>query len=63
MNVVNVFWTLMILMLLALWVEESWKLGTRARDYTLHFAGICWCAMMRHSGDTRYTYQARRYRS
>lgn len=62
MDVVKVFWGLMILLLLALWAEENWKVGTLIRDYTIHFIGLCWIAMMRHTGDPRYTHRARRYR-
>lgn len=49
---------LMLLMILGLWAQERWGVGS----IILELLGMCWIAMMRHTGDPRYTHKARRYR-
>lgn len=63
MNVVGAFWALMILIVAGLWLEENWKVGSTALAYVVHFIGMCNIAMMRHTGNPRYTHRARRYRA
>lgn len=62
MDVVIPYFAALSLVILASWLQERWKLGTLIRDHALHAAGKCWIMMMRHTGDPRYTHQARRYR-
>lgn len=63
MDVVKVYWSLLALVLIWTFLQERWKLGTLLGDYTLHLVGMCWIAMMRHTGDPRYCHTPRRYRA
>ena len=62
MDVVIPYFVALAALLLASWLQERWKLGTLIWDHTVHFGGMCYLAAMRHTGQSRYTYKARRYR-
>ena len=58
MPIAQMYLIAMLALVLTLWAHEQWKIGW----WALHGLGKCWIAMMRHTGDPRYTHQPRRYR-
>lgn len=62
MDVVIPYFTALGLLILASWLQERWQIGTYAWNLTVHAAGMCWIAMMRHTGEPRYCHQPRRHR-
>lgn len=52
----------MLTILVALWLQERFGVGSWLANLTYDLLLTAWCAMMRHTGDPIYRYRARRYR-